>query len=130
MATWQEIGKENSRAGRDLYESGHYRSATSRFYYAVFSVVTHELLQRGAASDFTGGRGTPGHAQLRRLVETYFTQLGGDKLDNLLRLLATLYGDPIAADYSLQRIDKNAAAITFRAAEKVFRYLGVKHERK
>ncbi len=68
MATWQEIGRSNFEAGVNLYDSGHYRSAASRFYYAVFSLVTGELVQRNAVADFTGGRGTPGHAQLLGLV--------------------------------------------------------------
>ena len=55
MATWQEIGRSNFEAGGNLYDSGHYRSAASRFYYAVFSLVTGKLVQRNAAADFTGG---------------------------------------------------------------------------
>ena len=43
MATWQEIGQDNFRAGRELIEAKRYRSSVSRFYYAAFSVLTHEL---------------------------------------------------------------------------------------
>lgn len=73
MATWRDIAQDNFRAAVSLYDGGHYRSATSRFYYAAFSLITGELIQRNARGDFTGGRGTPGHAQLPGLVETHFT---------------------------------------------------------
>ena len=48
MATWQEIGIDNFRAAVALYDGGYYRNATSRFYYAAFSVLTSELIRRGA----------------------------------------------------------------------------------
>ncbi len=126
MATWQEIGRDNFRVAVSLYESGHYRSATSRFYYAAFSVVTHELLQRNASGDFTGGRGTPSHAQLARLVELYFTQFSEGRLANFIRYVNALYADRIAADYSLQRVDRQATRDTYAAAKKVLEYLEVR----
>ena len=132
MATWQEIGIDNFRAAMVLFDSPspHYRSASSRFYYATFCVLTHELLQRGAGAEFRDQRATPGHAQLPRLVETYFTHLSRERLDNLVAYVATLYRDRIAADYSKQPVDRQSTTKTLRAAEKVFRYLEVKHERK
>lgn len=130
MATWQEIGIDNFRAARDLYDAGRYRSATSRFYYAAFSVLTHELIQRHAEADFSGGRDTPGHAQLPRLVEIQFVHLSQERRDNLVGYIVSLYRNRIAADYSQQRVDKQAVTITFRGAEKVFRYLEVPYERK
>ena len=123
MPTWQEIGRNNFQAAVSLYDDGYYRSSTSRFYYAVFSVTTGELIRRNAAGDFTGGRETPGHAQLPRLMELYFTHLGVERLENLLRYVNDLYRDRITADYSEQRVDRQSAIKTFRAAEKVFRYL-------
>ena len=123
MPTWQEIGRNNFQAAVSLYDDGYYRSSTSRFYYAVFSVTTGELIQHSAAGDFTGGRGTPGHAQLSRLVELYFTHLSVGRLENLLGYVNGLYRDRITADYSEQRVDRQSATKTYRAAEKVFRYL-------
>lgn len=73
MATWQEIGQDNFRAAVALYDGGYYRNAVSRFYYAAFAVLTHELIRRGARPAFRDGRATPGHAQLALLVRTYFT---------------------------------------------------------
>lgn len=126
MATWRDIGEDNFRASVALYDGGHYRSATSRFYYAAFSVVTHELLRRHAAGDFTGGRGTPGHAQLTRLVEVYFTQFSAGRLVNFVRYVNALYADRIAADYSLQRIDRQSAHDAYAAAKKIIEYLEVR----
>ena len=132
MATWQEIGVDNFRAAVALYDdpSPQYRSAASRLYYAVFCIVTHELIQRGATADFREQRETPGHAQMPRLVEVYFTHFTQERRDNLIGYLVGLYRSRIAADYSLQRVDKQLASKSLRAAEKVFRYLEVKHERK
>lgn len=124
MATWQEIGRSNFEAAVSLYDAGHYRSAASRFYYAAFSLVTGELVQRGASGDFTGGRGTPGHAQLSGLVGMHFTQFSQVRLDNFTRLLRGLYAARIAADYSLQRVDRQSARDAYTAAKKIFDYLG------
>ena len=123
MPTWKEIGRNNFQAAVSLYDDGYYRSSTSRFYYAAFSSITGELIRRNAADDFTGGRETPGHAQLPRLVELYFAHLGVGRLENLLRYVNDLYRDRITADYSEQRVDRQSATKTYRAAEKVFRYL-------
>ena len=97
MATWQEIGQDNFRAAVTLYDGGFYRNATSRFYYAAFSALTHKLTRRGARPAFRDTRATPGHAQLPRL----------------------------AADYSLIRVDKQSCRDSYLAAKKIFNYLGV-----
>ncbi len=125
MPTWKEIGQSNFRAAVSLYESGHYRSASSRFYYAAFTLVTGELIQRGASGDFTNGRVTPGHAQLSGLIETHFSQFSLERRHNFTRYLRNLYADRIAADYSLQRVDKQAARDAYTAANKIFGYLEV-----
>lgn len=104
--TWQEIGIDNSRAAVALYDSGFYRNAVSRFYYASFSVLTHELIRRGARPAFRDNRAMPGHAQLPPLMTTYFVQLSTERLENLIGDVGNLYRYRIAADYSLQRIDK------------------------
>jgi uncharacterized protein (UPF0332 family) len=118
MATWEEIGQDNFRAALDLYARARYRSATSRFYYAVFSVLTHELIFRHAAADFRDGRGAPGHAQLPTLIDTYFGHFGAAKKANINRYVVGLYRNRIVADYSLQRIDKQFASEAHRAAQK------------
>ena len=130
MATWQEIGIDNFRAAVALYDGGYYRNATSRFYYAAFSVLTHELIRRGARPAFRDNRATPGHAQLPLLMTAYLSQFSRERLENLIGYVGNLYRYRIAADYSLQRMDKSYATKAFRAAEKIFRYLEVTHERK
>ena len=125
MATWQEIGIDNFRAAVALYDGGHYRNAASRFYYAAFSVVTYELIQRGARPAFRDNRATPGHAQLRLLITTYFTHMSARRLDNLTALVTDLYLDRLNADYSLLRVDKQSCRISYQTARKIFNYLEV-----
>ncbi len=91
MATWQEIGQDNFHGAVALYDSGYYRDATSRFYSAAFSILTHEPIQRGARSAFRDNRATPGHNELPRLIRAYFTHLSAGRLSNLTALVAALY---------------------------------------
>lgn len=109
---------------------GQFRSSTSRFYYAAFSILTDELIHRNANPDFRQGRDTPGHLQLPNLIETYFTHFSPEKVANLIRYVRDLYRDRIAADYSLLRVDKQSAKASYRAAEKNFEYMGMNHERR
>ncbi len=125
MTTWQEIGIDNFRAAVALYDGGYYRNATSRFYYAAFSVLTHELIRRNARPAFRDGRATPGHTELPRLIRVYFTHMSAGRLANLTRLVAALYSDRLAADYSLIRVDKQSCRDSYKAAEKIFSYLEV-----
>ncbi len=127
MATWQEIGQDDFRAAVELYESGRYRSAVSRFYCAVFSVVTDELIRRNATVDFRDNRATPSHSQLPQLMETYFTHYSIERQMHLRNYVRSVYRDRIGADYSLLRVVKQIAKETYRATEKVFRYLGVEN---
>lgn len=130
MANWREIGVDNFRAALVLFDSGHYRSCTSRFYYAAFCILTHDLLGQGVGPDFRDGRETPGHAQLPRLVEVHFARFTPERRGNLVSYVVDLYRARIVADYSRQRVDRQAATKTFRATEKVFRYLEVNYERR
>lgn len=123
MATWQEIGVDNFRAAVALYDGGFYRSAASRFYYAAFLVLTHELIRRGARPAFRDNRATPGHAQVVILVQTYFTHMSSVKLDKLAALVTALYLDRLNADYSLLRVDKQSCRGSYRTATKIFDYL-------
>jgi|GEM_PF-1496370 len=125
MATWQEIGSDNFRAAVALYDGGYYRNAASRFYYAAFSVLTQELIQRGARPAFRDGRATPGHTELPRLIRACFTHMTAERLNNLTALVTDLYLDRLAADYSLIRIDRQSCRDSYLAAKKIFNYLGV-----
>lgn len=125
MATWQEIGVDNFRAAVALYDGGFYRNATSRFYYAVFSVLTHELIQRGARPAFRDNRATPSHTELPRLIRVYFTHMTAGRLNNLAALVTKLYLDRLNADYSLLRVDKQSCRVSYQAARKIFDYLEV-----
>ena len=125
MATWQKIGQDNFRAAVALLDNGFYRDATSRFYYATFSVLTHELLRRNALSDFRDRRATPGHRQMPQLIQDYFTHMSDERLVNLTNLVRTLYSDRLGADYSQLRLDKQSCLDSYRTAKKIFNYLEV-----
>ena len=114
MATWQEIGSDSFRVAVALYDGGYDRNATSRFYYAAFSALTHELIRRGARPAFRDSRATPGHAQLALLVRTYFTHMSSVKLGKLSALVTALYLDRLNADYSLLRVDKQSCRGSYR----------------
>ncbi len=129
MATWQEIGADNFRAAVTLYDGGYDRNATSRFYYAAFSVLTYELIRRGARPAFRDGRNTPGHNELPRLNRAYFMHMSAGRLNNLTALVTALYLDRLAADYSLIRVDKQSCRDSYLAAKKIFNYLGCLYER-
>ena len=125
MATWQEIGIDNFRAAVALYDGGYYRNATSRFYYAAFSVLTHELIRRGARPAFRDNRATPGHTEMPRLIRAYFTHMTAGRLNNLTALVAALYLDRLAANYSLIRVDRQSCRDSYQTTEKIFSYLEV-----
>jgi len=125
VATWEDVGVNSFRAAVELFDAGgsRYRSAVSRFYYAAFALLTHELSRRGAP--FHAGRETPSHAELPRLIEAHLNQFSEQRRANLARTVAELYRDRLAADYSRERVDKAAARDAYRRATNVFTYLGV-----
>jgi uncharacterized protein (UPF0332 family) len=129
MATWRDVGIDNFRAAVSLYDmrSGRaYRSCVSRFYYAVFSILTDELIRRNATTAFANNRGTPGHRQMLELIDVYFTHQTEVRRENLARYVGQLYRYRIQADYLVDRIDKAAASDAYKAAERIFRWMGVK----
>ena len=66
MATWHEMGEENLKAAQQLLEEQCYRSSVTRAYYAVYCVMTSELVKRGAS--FPRGWNNPAHDQLPDMV--------------------------------------------------------------
>ncbi len=129
MANWKDIGKANYEDALILIESKKYRSASSRLYYAVFSVVTQELIDRGASPDFKDRRLTPGHGQLIGLVEKHFVHFSEERLRNFTRAVSNTYRDRILSDYNNLPIDYNTSRETLRNVVRVFKYLGVDDER-
>lgn len=123
MATWQEIGRENWQAARDLYDAKRYRSCVSRCYYAVFSLLTYELARKGAT--FRPGRQTPAHAEVRELIEDHLTQFTEIRRANIATLTLRLYRLRLDADYTDKRVDRTLAGKTQADAAKVFGYFGV-----
>jgi len=125
VATWKDIGQDNLESAIGLLEAKFYRSSVSRFYYAVFSLLTFELVQRGAKDNFAN-RDTPSHRQLAGLLEAQFTHFSSEKRENLIRVLLHLYGARIGSDYSPLRVDRETAKSAFRDAEYIFKIVGTK----
>lgn len=95
MATWQEIGIENYRTGRELLDKRRYRSSVSRFYYAAFSLLTHELSKAGV--DFGEDQETPNHKGLPKLVRLHLPLPATQKTESVA-IIHRLYSARISAD--------------------------------
>ena len=123
MATWQEIGQDNSRAGREMFEAGRYRSSVSRFYYAAFSVLTYELLQTSFLPK--DERETPDHSHMAEWLKTYLTKYTLRQRIDMAAAIRRLYENRLAADYRLRTVDERTARDARRDAVLVFTYLEV-----
>jgi uncharacterized protein (UPF0332 family) len=125
MATWQEIGIENYQAGRQLLDAGRYRSSVSRFYYAAFSLLTHELSEAGA--DFGDDQETPNHKGLPRLIRLHPTLPAKQKAD-ALAIIRRLYSARISADYQRRTTDESITRSIMRDTARLFQHFGVEHD--
>ena len=125
MATWQEIGQDNFRAGRELFDAKHYRSSVSRLYYAVFCVLTQEL--RLAGADFGNDQETPNHKALPKLIKLHLTSPAGQKAQ-IVAIVRRLYAARIAADYQRRTTDRGTAQDALRDTVKLFQLLEINHD--
>ena len=125
MATWQEIGIDNFQAGRELLGSGRYRNSVSRFYYAAFSVLTHELSLVGV--DFGGDQETPNHKALPKLIRQHLALSAKQKAE-VVATIRRLYSARISADYQRRTTDEPITRSIMRDAAKVFRQFGAEHD--
>ena len=125
MATWQEIGQDNFRAGRELFDRKRYRSAVSRFYYAAFSVLTHELHLAGA--DFGDQQQTPNHKGLPKLLKLHL-KIATRAKNECVSIIRRLYAARILADYQRRTVDETISREVMRDTANLFRQLGVEHD--
>ena len=88
MPTWKEIGQDNFRAARELYQAGHYRSSVSRFYYAAYAVLTEELLKTSFQPK--ADREAPDHAHMPEWIKTYLSRLSLRERLELSKLIRQL----------------------------------------
>ncbi|MBV9851376.1 MAG: HEPN domain-containing protein [Armatimonadetes bacterium] len=122
MATWQEIGVDSFQAARELYQTGRYRSCVSRFYYAAFSVLAHELAANGVA--FGDQQETPNHKGMPKLIKLHLPLEAKAKAD-CIAIIRRLYAARIVADYQRRTLDAAIARDAMRDAAALFRLLGV-----
>ncbi len=119
MATWREIGEQNYAAGRELLKLEQYRSSVSRFYYAAFSLLTHELSEAGVT--FGNNGETPSHQALPGLIKRH---LPLSYRRQCVAIVRRLYAVRITADYQRRTIDEAVAQEAQRDAAQLLRYLG------
>ena len=125
MATWQEIGIDNFRAGRELLDNKRYRSSVSRFYYAAFSLLTHEFTKVGV--DFGVDQVTPNHKGLPKLVRLYLPLSMKQKTESVA-IIRRLYSARISADYQRRTTDEAVARGIMRDTAQLFRFVGVNYD--
>lgn len=125
MATWQEIGTENFQAGRELLDKRRYRSSVSRFYYAAFSLLTHELNIAGV--NFGDDQETPNHKGLPKLVRLHLPLSIKQKTESVA-IIRRLYSARISADYQRRTTDEPITRSIMRDTAQLFRFLGVDYD--
>ena len=107
MTNWDEVARGARGAANELVET-RYRSCLNRAYYAVYSKVTHDLVECGVTmpQDMEGPR-HPGHLPggvardggIRKLIVTRLTNLTVERREALSDLVGALYTLRLAADY-------------------------------
>ena len=125
MAAWQEIGIDNFQAGRKLLDGRRYRSSVSRFYYAAFCILTHELSLVGV--DFGEDQETPNHKALPKLIRQHLT-LSTRQNVNIIATIRRLYSARISADYQRRTTDEPITRSIMWDTSNIFRQFGVEHD--
>ena len=97
MATWKDLSTESWAASRDLFVARHWRSSTSRSYYAVFARATAALATRGVTMPHD--REGPSHAKLPSLLLNNLTALSSTQRRELHSVISRLYFLRLQADY-------------------------------
>jgi uncharacterized protein (UPF0332 family) len=121
---WTEIAKDCLRAANSLKETGHYRSAVSRAYYAAFSMVVAKLT--AAQVSFEMDREGPSHSRLPDMVRMNLPGLKTWQRRDAAAMLRVLYRARLDADYSSVKIfGRNEARESVQQAWLIFRRLGV-----
>ena len=109
MTTWRNMAISSRTAAYELFEADRWRSVASRAYYAVYSEVTHALLQAGVV--MPTARGNPAHAALPLLIGNNLISLSLAVRWRLAGLVSDLYTFRIIGDYGPQVTFEEADAI-------------------
>ncbi len=118
-----DVAKDSVGAASRCLRGGHYRSAVSRAYYAMYAAVTAALL--GARLTPPAGRGTWSHRGVPDLVKEHLgQQLGRGGAQNVRRMVRATYTLRLVADYvSTRTVDKVTATRCVTDATAVIRKL-------
>jgi len=124
--SWDEMSRDSLSAAKLLKDSGRWRSAVSRAYYAVYAACTHVLRAEFDVSN--AGRPNPSHEQVATMVRH---NLGGSRFNELERRdLAKRYRDLLRsrtmADYDhASTVDGVLALACLRNAAAVCAKIGL-----
>ena len=107
MTTWYDVARDSRKAASEMV-GARYRSCLSRAYYAAYSQVTHQLLDKGVT--MPAGREGPNHPGylpsgaaarngIRQMIVTQLTEMAIPKRRALSELIGALYTLRLYADY-------------------------------
>lgn len=97
MATWRDISVQQAVAAKRLSGADVVRPSVSRAYYAVYSLITSRLTERGVRG--FGRFGNPSHADLPKLVTNMLSDLSVGRRRELSKLVRRLRLAREIADY-------------------------------
>jgi uncharacterized protein (UPF0332 family) len=105
-----------------LYRGGHWRSATSRAYYALFSAITFRLPAAAIPPRHT----SPRHRDLQALIDVHFATMPWHRRAAIKAAVARAYASRLAADYRpAVVVDRATAKQALNDAAGVLRRMGV-----
>jgi uncharacterized protein (UPF0332 family) len=93
---WKTVAQDNYSAASALFTQRRWRSAISRAYYAVYSLVGHALSAKGVTMPM--GREGPSHKKVPVLVERNLLELR-DVRWRVSKMVHDMYDYRLAADY-------------------------------
>jgi len=94
--TWKTAAEDNYSAASVLFSQRRWRSAISRAYYAVYSLVAHALSAKGIHMPM--GREGPSHKRVPVLVERNLQELR-DVRWRVSKMVQDMYNYRLGADY-------------------------------
>jgi len=127
--SWFDISRDNLKAARLAKTHGHWRTASSRAYYAAYAALTGEFEQDGTVQ-FRYEGNNPGHQQLLALAANNLDAKRYSHRDRreIVRSLKRLQGLRTTADYNARTPNADGieeALISLRNAAAVLKRLGV-----
>jgi len=123
MPTWTDLSNDNRSAAYELQQHRRWRSCVSRAYYAIYSAVTKELIQRGVT--MPKQRQNPRHELVPGLVRLQLCAVAYPRRNQLADAISRLYNLRCDADYvPAVQVDEKESRLALGLMEKAYRCLG------